>query len=114
MRTVSHQVMEFPVVMLVRFWVNHHLLDLVQRPLWRVVKGRSRAYVQKILAGAVPPLKQAGCAACKAAGHVRQAAGGRHAAGQGVVKLGNEGGPQAAARPGCMALIIVPAALSHL
>ena len=39
------------MVMLVRFWVNHHLLDLVQRPLWRVVKGRSRTYVQKILAG---------------------------------------------------------------
>ena len=42
--------------MLVRFWVNHHLLDLVQRPLWRVVKGRSRAYVQKILAGTAPSL----------------------------------------------------------
>ena len=48
------QVMEFPVVMLVRFWANHHLLDLFQRPVWRVVKDRSRTYVQKILAG--PPL----------------------------------------------------------
>ncbi len=45
------QVMEFPVVMLVRFWANHHLLDLLQRPLWRVVKDRSRSYVNKILAG---------------------------------------------------------------
>ncbi|BDA46075.1 probable cyclopropane-fatty-acyl-phospholipid synthase at C-terminar half [Coccomyxa sp. Obi] len=44
------QVMEFPVVMLVRFWANHHLLDLFQRPLWRVVKGRSRSYVNKIVA----------------------------------------------------------------
>ncbi|EIE24233.1 cyclopropane fatty acid synthase [Coccomyxa subellipsoidea C-169] len=44
------QVMEFPVVMLVRFWANHHLLDLLQRPLWRVVKDRSRSYVNKILA----------------------------------------------------------------
>jgi predicted NAD/FAD-binding protein len=43
--------MEFPVVMLVRFWMNHHLLDLIQRPLWRVVKGRSRSYVDKIIAG---------------------------------------------------------------
>ena len=48
------QVMEFPVVMLVRFWANHHLLDLLQRPLWRVVKGRSRSYVDKILTGSLP------------------------------------------------------------
>ena len=39
--------------MLVRFWANHHLLDLFQRPVWRVVKDRSRTYVQKILAGAL-------------------------------------------------------------
>lgn len=38
--------------MLVRFWANHHLLDLFQRPLWRVVKGRSRSYVDRIIAGA--------------------------------------------------------------
>ena len=37
--------------MLVRFWVNHHLLDLYQRPVWRVVKDRSRTYVEKITAG---------------------------------------------------------------
>ena len=37
--------------MLVRFWANHHLLDLTQRPVWRVVKDRSRTYVQKILEG---------------------------------------------------------------
>jgi len=41
--------------MLVRFWVNHHLLDLTQRPIWRVVKDRSRTYVQKILAGISHP-----------------------------------------------------------
>lgn len=45
------QVLAFPVQMLVRFWVNHHLLDLVQRPCWRVVKGRSKSYVDKVLAG---------------------------------------------------------------
>ena len=45
------QTMAFPVVSLVRFWANHHLLDLAQRPVWRVVKGRSRQYVQKIVAG---------------------------------------------------------------
>eukprot|EP00775_Hariotina_reticulata_P004736 gene4736-4986_t len=42
-------VLSFPVPMLVRFWVNHHLLDLVQRPCWRVVKGRSKNYVDKVL-----------------------------------------------------------------
>jgi predicted NAD/FAD-binding protein len=35
--------------MLVRFWANHHLLDITQRPLWRVVKPRSEAYVQRAL-----------------------------------------------------------------
>jgi predicted NAD/FAD-binding protein len=48
---VCVQVLAFPVQMLVRFWVNHHLLDLVQRPCWRVVKGRSKTYVDKVLAG---------------------------------------------------------------
>lgn len=48
---VHAQVLAFPVQMLVRFWVNHHLLDLVQRPCWRVVKGRSKSYVDKVLAG---------------------------------------------------------------
>ena len=45
------QVLEFPVQMLIRFWVNHHLLDIFQRPLWRVVKGRSRTYVDKLTRG---------------------------------------------------------------
>ena len=41
----------FPVKTLVRFWQNHLLLEtLGRRPLWRVVKGRSRTYVEKILA----------------------------------------------------------------
>ena len=53
-RSRPRQVMEFPVVMLVRFWANHHLLDILQRPLWRVVRGRSRAYVERIVAGALP------------------------------------------------------------
>ena len=47
----SLQVFAFPVVMLVRFWQNHHLLDLIQRPVWRVVKDRSRSYVNAVLAG---------------------------------------------------------------
>ena len=46
----------FPVGMLVRFWLNHHLLDLTQRPCWRVVKGRSRSYVDKVGGAAPPPV----------------------------------------------------------
>jgi hypothetical protein len=45
------QMMEAPIMTLVRFWENHHLLDLVQRPVWRVVKDRSRSYVNAICAG---------------------------------------------------------------
>ena len=43
----------FPIVTLIRFWVNHHLLNIVERPLWRVVKGRSKAYVDAVV-GALP------------------------------------------------------------
>ena len=42
--------MAFPVITLIRFWVNHHLLNVVERPLWRVVKGRSKAYVDAVVA----------------------------------------------------------------
>lgn len=35
---------------LVRFWANHHLLDIYQRPCWRVVSGRSKQYVDRITA----------------------------------------------------------------
>lgn len=46
----NSQVLGFPVQMLIRFWVNHHLLDIFQRPRWRVVKGRSREYVKRVAA----------------------------------------------------------------
>jgi predicted NAD/FAD-binding protein/cyclopropane fatty-acyl-phospholipid synthase-like methyltransferase len=50
------QALEFPVVPLIRFWSNHHLLDLMQRPVWRVVKGRSRTYVAAA-AAALPDVR---------------------------------------------------------
>jgi predicted NAD/FAD-binding protein len=43
------QALEFPVQMLIRFWVNHHLLDIFQRPLWRVLCDRGEAYVKEVL-----------------------------------------------------------------
>ena len=46
----------FPVTTLIRFWVNHHLLNVIERPLWRVVKGRSKAYVDAVCA-ALPDVR---------------------------------------------------------
>ena len=40
----------FPVQTVVAFLDNHRMLDLFARPQWRVVKGRSRVYVEKIVA----------------------------------------------------------------
>ena len=48
--------MAFPVTTLIRFWVNHHLLNIIERPLWRVVKGRSKAYVNAVCA-ALPDVR---------------------------------------------------------
>lgn len=46
----SHaEALAFPVVSLIRFWCNHHLLDLIERPTWRVLKGRSKAYVTAVV-----------------------------------------------------------------
>jgi predicted NAD/FAD-binding protein len=61
LQSVLLQMMEAPIITLVRFWENHHLLDLVQRPVWRVVKDRSRSYVNAICAG-----KRHACPAHKA------------------------------------------------
>ena len=45
----SSTVLAFPITMLVRFWLNHHLLDITQRPVWRVIKGRSRSYALRVV-----------------------------------------------------------------
>ena len=56
--SVSHkQCLEFPIQVLVRFWVNHHFFDIFVRPKWRVVKNRSRSYVAKV----IEQLKDARC-----------------------------------------------------
>ena len=41
--------LQFPVQTMVQFWVNHHLLQVLERPLWRIVRGRSRSYVDAVL-----------------------------------------------------------------
>ncbi len=42
---------EMPIGFLVRFFANHGLLQLKDRPQWRVIKGGSREYVEKLVHG---------------------------------------------------------------
>ncbi len=44
-------VRDMPLRFLVRFFDNHGLLQLKDRPQWRVIEGGSREYVSKIVAG---------------------------------------------------------------
>lgn len=44
-------VLDMPAKFLVRFFANHGLLQISDRPVWRVVKGGSRQYVNKLVAG---------------------------------------------------------------
>lgn len=47
--TPSAQVMAFPVASFVRFFANHGLLQVRDRPIWRTVVGGSRNYVERML-----------------------------------------------------------------
>ncbi|MDX1403880.1 MAG: FAD-dependent oxidoreductase [Woeseiaceae bacterium] len=44
-------ILKMPVRFLVRFFANHGLLQLRDRPIWCVIKGGSREYVKKLVAG---------------------------------------------------------------
>ena len=44
-------ILDMPVRFLVRFFENHGLLTVNDRPTWRVIKGGSRQYVNKLVAG---------------------------------------------------------------
>lgn len=44
-------ILDMPLNFLVRFFANHGLLQLKDRPVWRVIQGGSREYVQKLVAG---------------------------------------------------------------
>ena len=43
--------LSFPAVNFIRFFYNHGLLNVKDRPQWRVIKGGSREYVKKLTAG---------------------------------------------------------------
>jgi predicted NAD/FAD-binding protein len=44
-------VLEMPAMFLVRFFKNHGLLQLQDRPQWRVIEGGSREYVGRLVSG---------------------------------------------------------------
>ena len=44
-------VADMPLAFLVRFFANHGLLQLKDRPQWRVIKGGSREYVSRLVEG---------------------------------------------------------------
>ena len=48
--TPAAAVMDFPAASFFQFFANHQLLQLVNRPLWRTVRGGSREYVMRLLA----------------------------------------------------------------
>jgi predicted NAD/FAD-binding protein len=45
------EMMDFPAVSFVRFFHNHGLLKLTDRPEWRTVEGGSRSYVERLTMG---------------------------------------------------------------
>ena len=46
-----HQMENMPARFFVRFFQNHGLLDLSNRPTWKVIKDGSQAYVQRLVTG---------------------------------------------------------------
>lgn len=48
--TPSAEVLDFPAASFMRFFANHGLLKVRNRPSWRTVAGGSRQYVQKLVA----------------------------------------------------------------
>lgn len=48
--TDPQQMLAFPACFFIRFFVNHGLLNINDRPQWRVIKGGSREYVKRLTA----------------------------------------------------------------
>ncbi|SDG75192.1 NAD(P)/FAD-dependent oxidoreductase [Pelagibacterium luteolum] len=46
----ARDIRDYPIQSFVRFFLNHGLLELSNRPLWRTVDGGSREYVSRLLA----------------------------------------------------------------
>lgn len=52
----AHLLMEYPAEAFIRFFGNHGLMNLTNRPLWRTVEGGSRTYVER-MAAAIPDIR---------------------------------------------------------
>ena len=46
--TDPQQMLDFPACYFIRFFVNHGLLNIKERPQWRVIRGGSREYVRAL------------------------------------------------------------------
>ncbi|MDH4582389.1 FAD-dependent oxidoreductase [Pseudomonas sp. BN415] len=55
------QMLDFPLQFFVRFFHNHGLLSISDRPQWRVIEGGSRSYIEPLCAGFRTGLRP-GCA----------------------------------------------------
>lgn len=51
------QMLDFPAKFFIRFFHNHGMLSVSNRPQWRVIKGGSEAYVKKLTADFVDRIK---------------------------------------------------------
>ncbi|WP_435188905.1 NAD(P)/FAD-dependent oxidoreductase [Pseudothioglobus sp. nBUS_23] len=49
--TAANKTTEMPAAFFIRFFKNHGLLQIFNRPQWFVIKGGSKSYVQKIIEG---------------------------------------------------------------
>ena len=49
--TAANKTTEMPAAFYIRFFKNHGLLQIFNRPQWFVIKGGSKSYVQKIIEG---------------------------------------------------------------
>ena len=44
----TETLLDYPAEAFIRFWINHGLLKLIDRPKWRTVEGGSRVYVERL------------------------------------------------------------------
>ena len=49
--TVPQELMNIPAIFFIRFFDNHGLLQIIDRPNWWVIKGGSKRYVEKMIKG---------------------------------------------------------------
>lgn len=49
--TIPEKMMEFPAAFFIRFFDNHGLLQVTNRPKWWVIKGGSKTYVDAMISG---------------------------------------------------------------